>query len=79
VQQKRSAPCSSPLPLAVRPLAQRVVRIIALLAATASLIKLLTTAPMQNNAAWIALLLPVDAAVGWVVLTRGRSRKAVAK
>jgi hypothetical protein len=59
------------------PKAQRVVRIVALLAATASLIKVLPTAPMQNNAAWIALLLPVHAALFWVVLKRGR--KAVAK
>jgi hypothetical protein len=61
------------------PKAQRVVRIIALLAATASLIKLLPTAPMQNNAAWIALLLPVHAALFWVVLQLGRGLKAVAK
>jgi len=61
------------------PKAQRVVRIIALLAATASLIKVLPTAPMQNNAAWIALLLPVHAALFWVVLQLGRGLKAVAK
>ena len=61
------------------PKAQRVVRIVALLAATASLIKVLPTAPMQNNAAWIALLLPMHAALFWVVLKLGRRRKAVSK
>ena len=61
------------------PKAQRVARIVALLAATASLIKVLPMAPLQNNAAWIALLLPVHAALFVVVLKLGRGRSAVAR